>query len=99
MDLGLAGRVAIVAASSKGLGRASADALAAECASLVVSARGREGLEAAVSALEESGASVVGVRCDVTAPGAAEQLVDAALSRFGRLGVVVANAGGPPAGT
>lgn len=98
MDLGLAGRVALVTASSKGLGRASAEALAAEGASVVISARGAEALQQAAEALERGGAEVLAIQADVTEPDAPARLVDRAIERFGRLDVVVANAGGPPAG-
>jgi 3-oxoacyl-[acyl-carrier protein] reductase len=98
MELGLAGRTALVTASSKGLGRASAEALAAEGASLVVCGRGREALDEAAGSLRGSGADVLAVQADVARPEVAQQLVDAAIERFGRLDVVVANAGGPPPG-
>lgn len=93
MDLGLAGRVALVTASSKGLGKASAAALAAEGASVVISARGAEALAAAAA---EIGGDVLAIPADVTDPAVPQQLVDAAVERFGRLDVLVANAGGPP---
>lgn len=96
MDLGLEGRVAVVAASSKGLGRAVADALAGEGARLVISARGEEALASAEAALRSNGADVVAVRADVTDPGTPEHLVSVAIDLFGRLDIVVPNAGGPP---
>jgi 3-oxoacyl-[acyl-carrier protein] reductase len=96
MDLGLKGRVAVVAASSKGLGRAAAEALAGEGARLVISARGEEALEKTEAALRAAGADVVAVQADVTDTAEPEHLVSVALERFGRLDVVVANAGGPP---
>lgn len=98
MDLGLAGRVALVTASSKGLGRASAEALAAEGAAVVISARGAEILDQAAASLRAAGAEVLAVRADVTEADVPAQLVAAAVERFGRLDVVVANAGGPPPG-
>ncbi|MGD0985165.1 MAG: SDR family oxidoreductase [Acidimicrobiales bacterium] len=97
MDLGLRGRVAVVAASSKGLGRAAADALADEGVGLVISARGKEALANAEAALKSRGTEVVGIRADVTDPSTPEHLVSAAVEHFGRLDIVVANAGGPPA--
>ncbi|MGD1011302.1 MAG: SDR family oxidoreductase [Acidimicrobiales bacterium] len=96
MDLGLKGRVAIVAASSKGLGRAAAEALAAEGARLVVSARGAEALASAEKTLSSRGADVVAVQADVTDPATPELLVATALDNFDRLDIVVPNAGGPP---
>jgi 3-oxoacyl-[acyl-carrier protein] reductase len=97
MDLGLAGRVALVTAASKGLGRGAAEALAAEGASLVICARGDEALQSAAKALEEKGVDVLAIAADVTAPDAPESLVAATLERFGRIDVVVGNSGGPPA--
>ncbi|HXX88760.1 MAG TPA: SDR family oxidoreductase [Acidimicrobiales bacterium] len=98
MDLGLAGRVAVVCASSRGLGRASADALAAEGARLVIGARGEASLREAEEQLRAGGTEVVGVLGDMAEPGVPESLVAAALTHYGRLDVVVANAGGPPPG-
>jgi 3-oxoacyl-[acyl-carrier protein] reductase len=98
VDLGLAGKVALVTAASKGLGRASAEALAAEGASVVICARGEETLAAAASAIEGAGGHVVPVAADVTQPEVPQQLVDVAREAFGRLDIVVANAGGPPPG-
>lgn len=95
MDLGLAGRVALVTAASKGLGRASAQALAEEGARLVICARGEEALEKARAELAAV-TEVVGVVGDVTRPDVPQKLVDTAVDRFGGLDVLVANAGGPP---
>lgn len=96
MDLGLDGRVALVTASSKGLGLASARALAEEGCNLVISARGREALERATTDLEDLGAEVEAVVGDVTNPESPTALARAAVERFGRLDVLVANCGGPP---
>jgi 3-oxoacyl-[acyl-carrier protein] reductase len=96
MDLGIAGRVAIVTASSKGLGRASAAALAAEGVDVVLCARGREALEETAESIRAAGGRALAVTADVTAPDVPAQLVQAALDEFGRLDIVVANAGGPP---
>jgi 3-oxoacyl-[acyl-carrier protein] reductase len=98
MDLGIAGRAALVTAASKGLGRATAEALAAEGASVVICARGEEALGQAAAAIESAGGDVLAVAADVTRPEVPQQLVDAALEAFGRLDIVVANAGGPPPG-
>lgn len=98
MDLGLDGRVAIVAASSKGLGRASALALAAEGARVVITGRGPESLAATEAEIAATGAEVLALRVDVTDPEVPERLVTAAIDRFGRLDIVVPNAGGPPHG-
>jgi 3-oxoacyl-[acyl-carrier protein] reductase len=99
VDLGIRGRVALVAASSRGLGRASAEALAAEGADLVLCARGEVALrEAAADIRRTSGVRVVDVVADVaTAEGVADVLA-AADRAFGRVDILVTNAGGPPAG-
>lgn len=105
MDLGLQGKVAIVAASSKGLGKATAICLAREGATVVMCSRNAETIGAAATeahqaALEyENGGSAFGVVADVTAPTDIDRLVSTTLERFGRIDILVANAGGPPAGT
>jgi 3-oxoacyl-[acyl-carrier protein] reductase len=98
MDLGLAGKVALVTASSKGLGRASAVALAEEGAHLAICARGGDALRDAEAAIAATGAQVLALEADVTAADAPQRLVDATVERFGALDVLVANAGGPPPG-
>src|SRR5215469_9254659 len=101
MDFGLAGRVALVTAASRGLGFASAKALIAEGASVVICARGAKQLEQAASDLRArmaKEAQVETMALDVSLPGAATELVERAISRFGRLDVLVNNAGGPPPG-
>ena len=94
MDLGLNGRVAVVTAASKGLGRATARALATEGAKVVLNARSTAVLEDLAATMD--GAIVV--PGDITDPSLPAQLVDAALERWGRIDIVVANAGGPPTG-
>ena len=98
MDLGLRDRVALVTAASKGLGRASAEALAAEGAKVVICARGADALEEAAAGIRAAGGEVAAVAVDVTRPEVPADLVRAAVETYGRLDVVVANAGGPPAG-
>jgi 3-oxoacyl-[acyl-carrier protein] reductase len=93
MDLGLAGRVALVTAASKGLGFASAKALVEEGAKVAICARGAEGLRHAEA---ELGADVLAIQADVTEPDAPRRLVAATVEWFGALHVLVANAGGPP---
>lgn len=99
MDLGLHDRVAAVAAASKGLGRATALALAREGCRVAICARGADALADAEAALAEvaGGADrVLALPLDVVKEP--ERLVEAAAERFGALHVLVANAGGPPMG-
>ncbi len=98
MNLGIEGRVALVTASSQGLGRASAEALGAEGARVMVNARGAAALDATVDELRAAGVGVHGIVADVTEPDVPERLVTATVERFGQIDIVVANAGGPPAG-
>ena len=98
MDLGLAGKVALLAASSKGLGFAAAEALAAEGARVVVNGRQQAAVDAAVEKLRQAGGEAAGVVADVTEAGAAARLVGAAVERFGGLDILITNAGGPPSG-
>ena len=98
MDLGLKDLVAIVTASSKGLGRATALQLAREGVKVVICARGEEALYATRDEIAALGGEALAVVADVAAPETPQMLVDAALERFGRLDILVANAGGPPPG-
>ena len=100
MDLGLKNKVALIAASSQGLGRAVAEELAAEGASLVLCAREQKTLaEVASTIADNSGAHVLAVPADVTIAGDIKRVVEAGIERFGRIDILVTNAGGPPAGT
>ena len=99
MDLGLKDKVALVAAASRGLGRAVAEELAAEGASLVLCARDATTLaETTASIADKTGAQVLSVPADVTDVTQVKQLVSSGIDRFGRIDILVTNAGGPPAG-
>ncbi len=92
-------RVALVTAASRGLGFASAGALAAAGHDLVVGARDPARLEAAAARLRAHGVEVAAVPVDVADATALEGVFEHVDARFGRLDVLVANAGGPPPGT
>ena len=95
MDLGIAGKRALVCASSKGLGLGCAEALAAAGVELVMNARGAEALEAAADAIRaEHGVAVTTVAADITTEDGRSAVLDAA----GTLDILVTNAGGPPPG-
>ena len=99
MDLGLRGKVALVTAASRGLGRATAEALAAEGASLVICARGDAALEEARNAIaERTGAEVDMVVADVSTAEGIASVWKRTQERFGQVDVLVTNAGGPPSG-
>lgn len=99
MDLGISGKTALVAASSKGLGRAAAEGLAREGARVVVCARHEEELMAAAADIKNStGAEVLGIPADVTVPGDITRVVEGARDAFGGVDILVNNAGGPPPG-
>lgn len=98
MDLGLRGKVALIGGSSRGLGRAIAEELAAERASLVLCARGEEALQEARAAIERAGVPVAALVADLAEPRDVERVVRTGIDRFGRIDVLVTNAGGPPAG-
>jgi 3-oxoacyl-[acyl-carrier protein] reductase len=96
VNLGLAGKVALVCGASRGLGRAIADELAAEGASVAVCSRDADRLAAAAA---ELGPDALAVPADLAVSGEPTRVVEATAERFGRLDVLVANTGGPPAGT
>jgi 3-oxoacyl-[acyl-carrier protein] reductase len=93
VDLGIEGKVALVTAASRGLGRGAALALSHEGAKVAICARDPERLEAAAAELP---GEVLAIPADVTASDAPARLVEATVARFGSLDILVANAGGPP---
>jgi 3-oxoacyl-[acyl-carrier protein] reductase len=99
MDLGLKGRVAVVAGSSQGLGRAIADAIAAEGADLVINSRDAAKLARVKAEIGEATSSrVEAIACNLSEPTGAAILIDGAIDAFGKVDVLVTNTGGPPAG-
>lgn len=99
MDLGLKNKVALVAAASQGLGKASAYVLAEEGANVVICSRGKKEIQKAAREIEEkTGAQVVPVVADLTKPRNIKKLVDAAKKKFGSVHILVNNCGGPPMG-
>jgi 3-oxoacyl-[acyl-carrier protein] reductase len=100
VDLGLSGKVALVTAASKGLGRAIATELACEGARVVISSRDEEALSRAATEIrEETGAEVNYRAADLRNAADIEALVAHAAERFGGVDILVNNTGGPPAGT
>jgi 3-oxoacyl-[acyl-carrier protein] reductase len=95
MDLGLANKVAIVAGASRGIGKATALALAGEGARVVMAARDEKALREAAA---EVGDDVLAVPCDLTNAGDCERLVAAAAERFGRIDVLVTSIHASPRG-
>ncbi|WP_462409085.1 SDR family oxidoreductase [Neobacillus sp. Marseille-QA0830] len=99
MDLNLAGKTAILAASSQGLGFAIAERLVREGANVVISGREEDKLKAGTDRLNGIGiGKAVFQVADVTNPGDIKQLVAVTVETFGRIDMLVNNAGGPPAG-
>lgn len=94
MDLGIAGRRAAVAASSAGLGFASAQALAADGVRVAICGRDPDRLAAAAGQIE----GAVAIPADVSTPDGATAFVEQATAALGGLDILVPNAGGPPAG-
>ncbi|BCJ50898.1 oxidoreductase [Actinoplanes sp. NBRC 14428] len=95
MDLGLADRVYVLTGASRGLGFATARALVADGARVVISSRSSSAVDAAVATL---GAGAAGVVADLTDPGTPELLISAATERFGRLDGALISVGGPTPG-
>jgi 3-oxoacyl-[acyl-carrier protein] reductase len=99
MNLGLEGKAALVGGASRGLGRAVAEGLAREGCRVAIAARGREALEATARQIgEATGVEVLPVVCDMSQYEDIRRFVAQTVERFGRLDVVVNNAGGPPPG-
>lgn len=97
--MGLRGRVALVAAASRGLGRAIAGELAAEGCRLVICSRNAADIGKAATDMSRShGVEVIGIPADVSRAEDVDTLVHHCLTSFGRVDILVTNAGGPPAG-
>jgi len=98
MDLGLRNRVALVAASSQGLGLATADAFAAEGCRVAMCARNQQVLAGRAEGIrKQHRIDVFSEALDVTDPTAVARFVTAVVDKFGSLDICVTNAGGPPA--
>ncbi len=99
MDFGLKGRSAIVAAASSGLGKATALELALEGANVVITARSEDTLQSSAREIRSAAeGEVIALAGDVASDEHVRRLVAETKERFGRLDIVIANAGGPPAG-
>jgi 3-oxoacyl-[acyl-carrier protein] reductase len=98
MDMGLAGKVAIVAASSQGLGRATAEAFAAEGCKVAMCARNEQALSTAAEGIaKQHNAEVFHQALDVTDANSVHTFVETVVAKFGAADICVTNAGGPPA--
>jgi 3-oxoacyl-[acyl-carrier protein] reductase len=98
MDLGLKNRVALVAASSQGIGRATAEAFAAEGCRIAMCARSPQTLQAAAEKIRKQyNAEVLAEAFDVTDAAAVKSFVATVAEQFGSVDICVTNAGGPPA--
>ena len=91
-------RVALVCAASKGLGRASAEALARDGLRVAICARGREALAETAAAIAAGGGDVLALEADLRREEDVARVVEATVGRFGALDVLVTNTGGPPSG-
>src|SRR2546428_6519381 len=99
MDLGLRGKSILVAAASKGLGRAVATEFAREGSGVALCSRDRAVSErVAAEVAQETGAEVLGIGADVATPEGCRSFVAKAVERFGAVDALVCNAGGPPPG-
>lgn len=100
MDLGLKGRAAIVTGSSRGIGRATAEAFAVERARISMCARTAADVTQAAETIRAcTGAQVLALRADLTQAGDIQELVRRTVEAYGTVDILVNNAGGPPAGT
>lgn len=99
MDLGLTNKIAIVTAASKGLGKATAMALAQEGVKLAICARGEETLQSTADELRAAGApDVFSMQVDLTQKADIDKFLDGALGHYGHADILFTNSGGPPSG-
>lgn len=93
MELGLKGKVAVITGGTQGIGKATAQKLAAEGASVVIVARGQEGLDAVAAEIRGAGGKVATVSADVSKPEDCDRVIAEALKAFGGIDILVNNAG------
>ncbi|MFA7503160.1 MAG: SDR family oxidoreductase [Burkholderiaceae bacterium] len=93
MELGLAGKVAIITGASQGIGLATAERLAAEGARVVLCARGQEGLDRVAAMIRDAGGEALPVVADVSSAEDLNRLVGATVHAFGGVDILVNNAG------
>lgn len=99
MDLGLQGKVALVAAASRGLGKAVAEELANEGVSLILCARDQETLDKTCNEIrQKSGTKILSLAADLSETEDIERLYQTGMDEFGQIDILVTNVGGPPAG-
>jgi 3-oxoacyl-[acyl-carrier protein] reductase len=98
MDLGLKDKVALITAASRGLGKAAALAFAREGARLCISSHSDQIQSAADEIREETGQAVLALKSDVSKAEDVSSLVESALDHFGKIDILIINAGGPPPG-
>src|SRR5216683_401355 len=99
MDLGIRGKVAIIAAASSGLGKATAMELAAEGARVAINARSEENLHRAAEQIKSAtGADILAIAGDMTNEDDVRKLLAETATKLGSVDILVTNAGGPPAG-
>jgi 3-oxoacyl-[acyl-carrier protein] reductase len=97
MDLNLTNKVALVLASSKGLGKAIATTLAQEGASVIIASRNTDELNKTAKEIKDlTGSKVVVIHADVSKAADAENLVNQVAKQFGHIDILINNAGGPP---
>lgn len=100
MDLKLTGKVALVTAASKGLGKATAFQFAREGAKVAICSRRSDAITKTALEIEnETGQEVLALQADVTQPDDIERVIQATVQKFGALDILVTNTGGPPSGT
>jgi len=98
VDLGLQGRAALVCASSKGLGRATALRLAAEQVNIILCSRDKDALAKVVEDIATLGGACLAVAADLNSPADRERVVKLGVDRFGVIDIAVLNTPGPPPG-
>lgn len=98
MDLGLKHKVAFVAASSQGLGKAVAMQLAEEGSSVIICGRNRDTLTIAENEIKTTGVKVLALMGDLSVAADRDRMIEATLAAFGHVDILVTNTGGPPAG-